>query len=215
MQKAVLFDFDGVVVRSEDIHMETFLELLRPYGVSVSRERWYREFSGTGSKHIFEVLVKEFSVPQDVDSLVARRKGMYEKRVRKGELEETPGVRGFLETLRKDGIKTAIVSGSHRTNVKAALDMLDLGGYFDVIVSGDDIRERKPDPGPFLQAAKLLLVRPEDCIAIEDSAPGAEAVRRAGMKLVVVESPALPNIGRYDLLIKDFQDRSIYSLIRS
>jgi beta-phosphoglucomutase len=204
MMEGALFDFDGVVVQSEALHMRTFLELLAPYGVKVSEARWYREFAGTGSRHIFEVLTKENGIEEDVGELVERRKGIYEARVRSGELLETKGILRFLEWLRAKKIKTAIVSGSHRTNVQAALDVLALGKYFDTIVSGDDMLQRKPDPEPFLSAAKELSLEPKNCVVFEDSVAGCQAARRAGMKLVVIESPALKSVGSYDLLIKDF-----------
>ncbi|MFH0738197.1 MAG: HAD family phosphatase [Candidatus Micrarchaeota archaeon] len=203
MIKGVLFDFDGVIVRSEPLHRETFLELLSPYGITVSEERWYREFAGTGSRHIFEVLIRENGLGLDVGGLVERRKRIYEERVRSGRLEEMPGIKGFLGALKSRGIKTAIVSGSHRTNVQAALDTLGIGP-FELIVSGDDVLERKPDPGPFLHAAKSLGIKPAECLAFEDSVSGCVAVRRAGMRLIIVDSPATRHAGRSDLVIKDF-----------
>jgi len=206
MIKAVLFDFDGVVVQSEALHMKTFLELLSPYGVKVPEERWYREFAGTGSRHIFEVLVKEYSVPEEVGSLVERRKKLYEGYVRSGVLTETRGVREFLIMLGRKGVKAAIVSGSHRTNVALALSLLKLEPYFSFIVSGDDISERKPDPGPFLHAAQKLGIAPKECLAIEDSVPGCEAAKRAGMRLVAVRSPASKDLYGYDAMIDDFTD---------
>lgn len=206
MIRAVLFDFDGVVVQSEALHMRTFLEVLAPYGVKVSEARWYGEFAGTGSRHIFEVLCQEFRVPDDVGSLVERRKKIYEGYVRGGALSETPGIRQFLITLRERGIRAAIVSGSHRSNVELALSMLGLGPYFSLIVSGDDPGKRKPDPGPFLYAAAKLGLRPGECLAIEDSVPGCEAARRAGMRLVAMRSPASKDLYGYDAMIDDFTE---------
>jgi beta-phosphoglucomutase len=206
MMKAVLFDFDGVVVQSEGLHRETFLEMLAPYGISVSVERWYRDFAGTGSRHIFETLVKENGIKADVGALVERRKKIYEARVRAGALTETPGVRGFIALLRKKGVKTAIVSGSHSSNVAAALSALRLEGLFDVTVSGDDLKERKPDPAPYLLAAKKLGLRPSDCLAIEDSVSGCASARAAGMRLVVVRSPASKDLYGYDAIIDDFSE---------
>jgi HAD superfamily hydrolase (TIGR01509 family) len=212
MIKAILFDFDGVVVQSELLHKETFLELLSPYGVQVTDERWYREFAGTGSRHIFEVLVKEHGIDERPDDLVARRKNIYEAKVRSGRLKETKGVREFLEKTRARGIKTAIVSGSHRTNVQISLEVLGLGQYFDVIVSGDDLKERKPDPKPFLVAAEKLGVKPSECVVFEDSLAGSEAARRAGAKLIVLDSPIGRAIAGSDLLIRDFTDEALASL---
>lgn len=206
MIKAVLFDFDGVVVQSEGLHRETFMEMLASYGVTVSDERWYREFAGTGSRHIFEVLVAENGIETDIDSLVERRKKIYEARVRAGALKETPGVRGFVAFLRKKGIRTAIVSGSHSSNVAAALSVLRLEGLFEVIVSGDDLKERKPAPAPYLFAAKKLGMEPSECLAIEDSVSGCASVKAAGMRLVVVRSPASKDLYGYDAIIDDFSE---------
>lgn len=213
MVKAVLFDFDGVVVQSEEVHRVTFMEIFAPYGIEVSTERWYREFAGTGSRNIITVLVKENNIKADIDELVEKRKKLYEVRVKNGELKETPGIREFLKTLRQKGIKTAIVSGSHSTNVAAALSYFGLGGFFDVIVSGDNFVLRKPDPGPFLHAAKLLGVRSGDCIAVEDSVAGCGAAKAAGMKLVVVKSPASAEIEDYDLIIDDFRNPALMKLL--
>src|SRR5262249_11412981 len=127
MIKAVLFDFDGVVVLSEPLHKRTFMELLSPYGVVVSEERWFREFAATGLRHIFDVVTKENGIDEGVSQLVEKRKKIYEGYVRGGELKEVPGVRAFLEALKKAGLRAAIVSGSHRTNVELSLSVLDLG----------------------------------------------------------------------------------------
>jgi HAD superfamily hydrolase (TIGR01509 family) len=213
MKKAVLFDFDGVVVQSEMLHKKTFLELLSPYGVEVSDERWYREFAGTGSKHIFEVLVSEKGIDENPAELTEKRKKIYESYVRKGALGQTRGVVRLLRDLRGKDIKTAIVSGSHRTNVELALSVLNLGGYFDLIVSGDDLKERKPDPSPFLYAAEKLGVRPEECVVIEDSRSGMLAAMAAGMKLVcMIAHPALDS-SACRIKIRDFTGLSADELL--
>ena len=211
--RAVLFDFDGVIVQSELVHKKTFLELLSRYGIEISNRRWYREFAGTGSRHIFKVLVRENGINENVDELVERRKKIYEARVRAGEVKETKGARELLLALQKKGIKCAIVSGSHRSNVELTLSVLGLGEFFDLIVSGDDLKQRKPDPGPFLHAAKKLGFRPDECIVIEDSYPGCEAGKRAGMKVVWIRPQANADASmeppECDLAIDDFRGLKI------
>jgi beta-phosphoglucomutase len=213
MIRAVLFDFDGVVVQSEPLHKRTFLELLAPYGVSVTEQRWYKEFAGTGSRHIFEVLVREFNLGLDVDLLVAKRKAVYEARVRAGELSITPGAREFVSKQKARGLRVAVVSGSHRTNIQAAFDTLGLTGLFDIVISGDDIPERKPDPGPFLRAAKMLGIAPRDCLVIEDSYSGCESAKRAGMTLAWLKPGAdMAPPAAYDIEISDFTGDSLRKL---
>ena len=212
MIKAVLFDFDGVVVQSEPLHMRTFLEILGKYKIEIPIERWYREFAATESRSIFERLSKEYDIKEDIGQLVEARRALYEGYVREGALKEVPGVEGFLRSLRSTDMKTAIVSGSHRTNVELALSFFGLNDFFDIVVSADDIPYRKPDPGPYLYTAKKLGIEPKDCAVIEDSVSGCESGRRAGMKLIVMRSPALPDIGKYDMLIDDFRGLGIERL---
>lgn len=189
MIKAILFDFDGVIIQSEKLHMKTFLDLFEKYGINVSEKRWYSEFAGTGSRHIIEVLAKELEAAENIDDLVQERKKKYEERVNAGELELTKGAVDFLKMIRKKGLKSAVVSGSHRTNVQLALKTFKLDKYFDLIVSGDDLKERKPSPVPFLHAAKLLNVKPEECLGIEDSKAGIQSLIAARIKLVIIRSP--------------------------
>jgi len=206
MIRGVLFDFDGVIVQSEELHRSTFMVVLAPFNINVQTERWYREFAGTGSRHIITSLLKENKIQANIDELVEKRKKLYESRVKNGELRETDGIRSFLSFLKEKNIKTAIVSGSHSTNVAAALSFFGLRHFFDVIVSGDDLPMRKPDPGPFLHAAKLLGLKPEECLAVEDSVAGAKSAKAAGMLLVVVKSPASAAIDDYALIIDDFRE---------
>ncbi len=206
MINAVLFDFDGVVVQSERLHMKTFIELLEPYDVEVDINRWYSEFAGTGSRHIFSVLLNEKGIKEDVTDFVERRKRLYAKHVKDGKLESTVGINAFLDVLDQRGMKKAIVSGGHRDNIKTALEMTGLEGRFNLIVSSEDISQRKPDPESYLKAVEMLQEEPSFCLGIEDSVAGAESVRKAGMMLIVVDSPASRRIKDYKALIDDFRD---------
>lgn len=213
MLKAVLFDFDGVIARSEELHMKTFLDLLEPYDIEVSKKRWWTEFSGTGSRHIFNVLVKENNLPEDPANLVEKRKKIYQDEVMKGGLKEVEGIKEFLQALHAKGIKTAVVSGSHRANVLTAIEILDLP-KFDAIVCGDDLLDRKPSPVPFLHAVKLLAVKPEECVAFEDSLSGMISVKAANLPLICVYAHPDLDQSRCDLKIKDYLKLKITDLER-
>jgi HAD superfamily hydrolase (TIGR01509 family) len=213
MIKAVLFDFDGVIVQSEPLHKKTFLDLLAPYGVEASRERWYREFAGTGSRRIFQALAQEYGIDVDIEELVERRRKTFIEHAKRGELKEMPGLRPFLERLRERGIKTAIVSGGHRSYIEILLDMLGIGHHFDYIVSADEIKARKPDPEPFLMAARELGASPGECLVIEDSYSGCEAARKAGMRLIWIRADASMEAPECDLEVLDLLDGRIDGLL--
>lgn len=204
MIKAVFFDFDGVVVQSELLHYKSFIEVLAPYKISVSEERWYREFSGTGSRYILQTLLNEKSISIDFEDLLEKRKLIYSNYVKRGELSETNGLRDFLKILEKKGIRKAIVSGGHRTNIELVLSVLKLSDKFEFIITAEEVKSRKPSPDPYLFAAKKMSISPINCLGIEDSPAGCESVVNAGMKLVAVKSPA--KVSGYLALINDFRN---------
>ncbi len=177
MIKAVLFDFDGVIVKSEDVHRKTFMDLMT---MEIPEERWFREFAGTGSRKIFKKLLDEKGEEKDLNNLVDERRDMFNGYVEGGRIPEMPGLTSFLDSLDASGIKSAIVSGGHRGYIERLIEMLGIAKRFQYIVSADDIPYRKPDPEPFLLAAKELGVRPDECLVIEDSYSGCQAARSAG-----------------------------------
>jgi len=210
MIKAVLFDFDGVVVDSEPVHYRTFMQFLKPLGIRVSMKRWYREFAGTGSKNIFTVLLGEVGITDEkiIDEYVEKRKNLYGELVKKGKVKVRKGIKEFLTMLKERRIKTAIVSGGHKENISLALSVAGLDGYFDIVIGSGDYKRRKPEPDAFLTAMKKLNAKENECLAFEDSISGFTAAKRAGIKVVLVRSPAVEYINKKEVIkvIKDFRD---------
>lgn len=206
MTKAVIFDFDGVVVDSEPLHMRTFQETLEPLGVKIEPSRWYKEFAGTGSGRIIQKLFDDFNVNENAQKYVEIRKKLYASYVKKGMLELKPGIREFLGKLEEKKVKIAIASGGHNSNICLVLSKFDLSDFFKIVVGSEDSKRRKPYPDPFLIAAERLGVKPEDCIVIEDSIPGAKAAKSAGMELVVMKSPACKDLNSDVLIINSFSE---------
>jgi len=208
--KAFLFDFDGVIVDSEPVHFRTFMEFVRPLGIEVDKNRWYSEFAGTGSKNIFTVLLGEAGITDEktIDEYVEKRKKVYRELVKNGEVKTKQGLNEILELAEKKGIRKAIVSGGHRENIITALSVLGLEDRFEFILGSRDYERRKPYPDAFLKAAEKLNVPPENCIVFEDSFSGFTAAKNAGMKIILLESPAIRNINKEESLavIKDFRN---------
>jgi HAD superfamily hydrolase (TIGR01509 family) len=113
----------------------------------------------------------------------------------KQEIFWRPGARDLLLLLRKKKVKTALVTMSMRRMAKQVADSIGFDA-FDVIVAGDDVRHGKPHPEPYLKAAELLGVKPEDCVAFEDSLTGLRSAEAANTKAVgvknIVEIPIEP-----------------------
>ncbi len=213
MKRGILFDFDGVVVQSELVHHSSFMELFEKEGITISYLDWYRSYAGTGSRSIIERIKKDNKLNFEVDDYVRKRKEIYERHLKEGKLGKTEGIEEFLEFLNSREIPKAIVSGSHRSNVLLGLKVTKLEKYFDFVVSGDDLEKKKPDPEPFLFAARKMGLEPAKSVVIEDSVSGCIAARAGNFKLVVIDSPAANETGSCDLRIGNFSKKNINKII--
>ena len=208
MINAVLFDFDGVIAKTEPVHKQTFIEIFKQHGldISISDERWYREFAGTGSGKIFAKLTIDYKLNANIEEMVKQRQDMFLDHVKKGNVELVPGAKELIMKLHKKGVKMAIVSGGHRDYIELLLEMNGLTNFFPVIVSANDIKARKPDPEPFLYAARKLGVPASECVVLEDSYSGCEAAKKAGMKLIWVRPNKSMKPPECDLVVDDLTD---------
>lgn len=102
-----------------------------------------------------------------------------------------PQMRAVVERLHTAGHPLAVASGSSRAAIDAALEATGLGSLLTVRVSAEEVGRGKPEPDVFLEAARLLGAAPAECVVVEDSAPGVEAARRAGMRCIAV--PYVPD----------------------
>lgn len=102
------------------------------------------------------------------------------------ELVEKPGLRDILRLFRAHGVKTAVSSSSHRSQVERNLERCSLRSFFDVVVTAEDLTRCKPDPDAFLTPAARLGLRPEDCYVFEDSFNGIRAGHAAGCCTIMI-----------------------------
>ncbi|HTU02879.1 MAG TPA: HAD family phosphatase [Candidatus Sulfotelmatobacter sp.] len=181
--RAILFDFDGVLVDSEPVRFRCGAQALEEIGISLSWERFLREWLGrTDDAALRDLLGERFAA--DGPGIVARRNALYEARLK--EVVAFPDAVRLLRRL-PDHLKTALATGSRRHEVEAILSRLGLASAFHAIVSAGDYARAKPAPDPFLVAAERLGVPPASCLVIEDSPAGVNAARAAGMAVVAVD----------------------------
>jgi HAD superfamily hydrolase (TIGR01509 family) len=191
-ERAVLWDLDGTLVDSEEFHWLSWRDTVRPEGIELTYEQFLASF-GQRNDRILPVWLGP-----DVDAGRMQRIGD-EKEAEFRRLAEThgltplPGAREWLSALHASGWKQSIASSAPRVNVEMMLRVAGLAGYFDAVVSADDVTIGKPDPQVFLKAAEKLRVPPSHCIVVEDAAAGVEGARRAGMRSVgVTKNGRLP-----------------------
>lgn len=184
MLRAVLFDWDGVVVDSSAHHERSWEFLAARRGLPLPPDHFKRGF---GKKN--NVIIPDLgwaTAAREVDALAHEKEEIYRELVRKHGITPLPGVRDLLAELLAAKIPCAIASSTERANLDLLLDIMDLRCFFAAIVCGDDVEHGKPDPTVFLLAARSLGVPPAECVVIEDALVGIEAAKRARMHVLAV-----------------------------
>ncbi len=183
--RAALWDLDGTLVDSAPHHWVAWRETMRAEGVAITYEQFLATF---GKKN--DLIMREW-LGEDVDPARGRRIGddkeaHYRRLVAERGLAPLPGAAEWVARLHAGGWLQAIASSAPNANVEAVLKVVDFGGAFGAVVTGDDVSVGKPDPEVFLTAAARLGVPPSRSIVVEDAAAGIEGARRAGMRSVGV-----------------------------
>ena len=185
--RAVLWDMDGTLLDSADFHWLSWREVLAAEGFELTRERFNESFGRRNDATLRAYFGEGFPL-SEVDRIGALKEARYREMVREHGVELLPGVGRWLARLKADGWRQALASSASLLNVDAILGALRIAGFFDAIVSAEDVETGKPDPEVFLVAAARVSVPPARCIVIEDAPAGIEAARLAGMRSIGVQS---------------------------
>jgi len=189
--RAVLFDFDGVLVDSEPLHYRALRECLVPCGITIDEEKYLRCYLAYDDRESIRIALERHGEPYDPDRVdeVARRKaGLYETLM--AEVPFFPGARDLIASL-ADEVPLGIASGARRAEIEGILTAAGLRGAFAAVVGADDVTRTKPHPEPYLAAMAGLAplvpgLAPPECLVVEDSMPGIASALAAGMKVLAV-----------------------------
>lgn len=194
--RAVLFDFDGVIVNSEPLHFYAFSEVLKAEHVELTEDEYYRDLIGFDDRgafrHVFAKRGKALE-PKIYLTLMARKSQVMMDLIRRRQFHALPGVEEFVRTLWRRG-PLAICSGALREEIETMLEGVALRDCFSVIVAAEDVEVGKPDPSGYLLAAQLLSeklklakpLKPADCLVVEDAPTVIRSVKAVGFPTLAV-----------------------------
>jgi beta-phosphoglucomutase len=202
MVKAIVFDFDGVIVDSEPLHYRAFLRTVEPLGIRFSYEEYLETYIGYDDRDSFRVMMgrppgKPGSPVEEaqIAELVERKADAFEAVCGEG-VETFPGVVDFVRAAAGE-LPIAIASGATTRDIELILGGLKLRSHFGTIVTADHVERSKPDPQSYALAVEHLARRhpalrlePEDCVAFEDTVAGIESARGAGLMTVGITNTA-------------------------
>ena len=195
--KAVLFDFNGIIINDEPIHEQLLEEVLLTENLRFNPEEFQKYSLGRSDRSaMVDLCALRGRVLNEstIQSLLRRKHEAYLTRVKAMEtLPIYEGVLEFIDLLRSAGCVLAVVSGAMRAEIELVLMKMGVRDIFSAIVAGDEISSSKPDPEGYLLGFKHLQkqfpeldLTLEDCLIIEDSFPGIEAAKAAGIGVVAV-----------------------------
>ena len=214
MIRAIIFDFDGLIVDTEGPIFEVWRRIYREREQELPRERWL-SIIGTASGP-FDPLIdlgQRTGIPLDADELHSLERAYY----REATIAQTllPGVDRYLDDARALGLKTAIASSSSRVWVTEHLERFGIADRFDTVVCKDDVTRTKPDPELYHAAVERLGARSEEAIAFEDSTNGIKAAKAAGLFCVAVPNAMTADLdlGEADLTISSLESVTLADVI--
>lgn len=185
MIRAVVFDFDGLIMNTENVEYRVLQDMYGEHGAELPLEVW-QQCIGTHADFFDPIAYLQGQIEDKLD----REKFRLDRRERVlSALEDEqalPGVENYLRTAKELGLKIGLASSSSYEWVSGHLRRLGLIDWFDCIRTSDHVEQVKPDPALYRKAAECLGVKPEEAIAFEDSVNGAIAAKSAGMYCVVV-----------------------------
>ncbi|MGN1002322.1 MAG: beta-phosphoglucomutase [Oscillospiraceae bacterium] len=187
MIKAVIFDLDGVLVSTDDLHYRAWKALADREGIWFDREinNRLRGVSRMESLEIILERARRAYSPEEKQEMCAYKNSLYvELLASLSPADRLPGVDECLARLRREGYRLAV--GSSSKNTKRILSRIELQDSFDAVADGTDITRSKPDPEVFLVAAARLGTAPESCAVVEDAEAGIRAAKAGGMTACAV-----------------------------
>lgn len=183
--KAVLWDMDGTLINSEELHWISWQTTMKNEGIVLMRDQFLDTF-GQRNDTILTKWLGPAATPEAIQRIGNAKEELYRHLVRRNGISPEPGVATWLRRLHKQGWQQAIASAAPRANIDAILEALGVANIFQGIVSAEDVHRGKPDPEVYLLAASRVGVPPQRCIVVEDAVAGIEGARRAGMHSIGV-----------------------------
>lgn len=198
MLRALLFDFNGILVNDEPLHFALFRRVLGEEGLDLSRDDYYGIYLGFDDRDCFAAVFRAAGKPCPPELLVrliARKAAYYRDEIRR---EGYPLFAGAAELVREAaaaGLTLALVSGALREEVVGGLEQAGIAALFKQLVTADEVEHGKPDPEGYAAALAALnaeaplparLIHPHECVAIEDSPAGLAAAAACGLRTLGV-----------------------------
>jgi HAD superfamily hydrolase (TIGR01509 family) len=193
---AIIFDLDGVLADSEPWWNQIDAKLLADYGVTY-RGEYHQNVVGVNYRLAVEFYKKAFGLSVPTEEMM-RRRGEIATEFFGSRVGLFPNVKEVLEELRQMKLHLAVATSSVSASARPFLDRHQLTGFFEIIVTGEEVEHGKPAPDIYLRAANKLGIPPDACLVVEDALPGVAAGKAANMRVAAIPDTRFVNPREYE-----------------
>ena len=222
--RAVLFDFDGVIVNSEPLHFRAFQEVLKREHIELSEQEYYEELIGFDDKNAIRHVFAKHNIPLAPGTflrvMTKKTEGMMDL-IRAAPPHALPGVEEFVRGLWRN-YPLAVCSGAVREEIEAMLEGVSLRDCFGTIVAAEDVTKGKPDPEGYLLTTRLVSekmkldkpLKPSDCLIVEDAPAVIRSVKNEGFPVLAVATSYPPSsLGEADWVVESLRPDEVRAKI--
>lgn len=211
MIKALVFDFDGLILDTETPILQAWAEIHEEAGIP-----YRHDHASSIVGHVDVEFDPWIAFPKEADRDALDREHKQRSRAMLAAQRILPGVRSTLAAAREKSLRIGLASNSHHAWVDNHLARLELASFFDVVKCRDDVARGKPEPDVYLAVLRDLGASPVEAIAFEDSEPGSLAAKRAGLWCVAVPNPSTRQheFAHADLRLESLADMPLEALLQ-
>lgn len=212
MSFAAIFDMDGVLIDSLTPNLKGHQAALKHFGADISLKDLEEDIHLSMPDKVTKWRYK-YGVKMTEKEYIDKAVEMQLKHLH--DLEVKIELVHLLRSLKENNIRLAVATNSPRAKAEPILEKVGIRKYFNIIVTGDDVEKRKPNPEMFILAASRLQTKPEKCVVFEDAGTGVLAAKTAGMKAigVLTEYNSKQELKHADVIVKDFKEINHQKLI--
>ena len=192
MLKGVIFDMDGLMIDTECLYQKFWCQAANEYGFPMTKDH-VLGIRSLAAKYAIPHLKEIFGENFDYYTVRRRRIQLMNDYIEQNGITKKPGLDQLLEYLKSMDLKIAVATATDYQRTKMYLESIKVFHYFDKIVCGDMIKNGKPSPDIYLEASRQLELKPDECIALEDSPNGILSAYKAGCMPVMVPDLSQPD----------------------
>lgn len=207
MLKGAVFDLDGVILDTEFFQWQGWIEVLKPFKIFLSKEK-YLDYAGKAGSIVAEQLIKEYNLDIKKEVLLAQKEKLVFEWFNKEYLRILPFAEDAIKFFVNKKIKTAIVSGGPRKETILKLERSGLRNLFEKIITGSDVSKGKPNPDIYTFAVNKLNLSAKDCVAFEDTEYGVSSAKSAGLICIAIpnEFSGKQNFLKADVVVHNLKE---------